>query len=203
MFHALRRQIHRTFRKPLVLMTPKSPLRFTPSWSKLSELTDAGFQVVFDDPARIERDEVRRVLFCSGKVFYSLAAAREKAGLKNVAIVRIEQLYPFPKKEVQAILAKYRQAREICWVQEETRNRGGWRFMEDKLRDMLPDPAVLSYFGRAEAASPATGSYKAHEQEEQEIISHALDLPPNQPSPAAQVAVQQPATAASQTAVSD
>ena len=204
-FHALRRQIHRTFRKPLVLMMPKSLLRFGPSWSKLSEFTEAGFQLVLDDPAKIERDDVRRVLFCSGKVFYSLAAAREKAGLKNVAIVRIEQLYPFPKKEVQAILAKYRQAREICWVQEEPRNRGGWRFMEDRLRDMLPDPAVLTYYGRGEAASPATGSYKAHEHEEQEIIGHALDLPAVKPavSAPAQVAAQQPATATSPTAVSD
>jgi 2-oxoglutarate dehydrogenase E1 component len=205
-FHVLRRQVHRPFRKPLVLMMPKSLLRFPPSWSKLSEFTDANLQLILDDPAKIERDEVRRILFCSGKVFYSLASARDKAALKNVAIVRIEQLYPFPKKEIQAILAKYRQAQEICWVQEEPRNRGGWRFMEDRLRDMLPDPAVLAYYGRGEAASPATGSYKSHEQEEQEIVSHALDLPATKPATivvAAQVAVQVPATAASPNAVSD
>ena len=207
-FHALRRQVRRSFRKPLVLMMPKSPLRFSPSFSKLGEFTDAGFQLVMDDPARIERDNVRRVLFCSGKIYYSLAAARDKAQAGNLAIVRVEQLYPFPKKEVQAILAKYRQAREICWVQEEPRNRGAWRFMEDRLRDMLPDPAVLSYYGRAESASPATGSFKAHEQEEQQIISHALDLPASSAAPApravaAEVAAQQPATAASPTSVSD
>jgi 2-oxoglutarate dehydrogenase E1 component len=205
-FHVLRRQISRPFRKPLVLMMPKSLLRFGPSFSKLSEFSDAGMQLVLDDPAKIERDEVRRVLFCSGKVFYSLAAARDKAALKNVAIVRVEQLYPFPKKEIQAILARYRQAREICWVQEEPRNRGAWRFMEDRLRDMLPDPAVLAYYGRGESASPATGSYKAHEHEEQEIVSHALDLPPEKKDKAdiaKEVASQQPATAASPNAVSD
>ena len=203
LFHALRRQIHRPFRKPLVVMSPKSLLRYSPSWSKLSEFTDAGFQLVFDDPGNPERDAVRRILFCSGKVFYSLASARDKASLKNVAIVRVEQLYPFPKKEIQAILARYRQAREIGWVQEEPRNRGGWRFMEDRLRDMLPDPAVLAYFGRHESASPATGSYKAHEEEEREIISHALDLPGSKSAPAVQAAAQQPATAGSQTPVSD
>ncbi len=200
-FHALRRQIQRPFRKPLVMMMPKSLLRYGPSWSKLSELTEGGFQLVLDDPGNPERDAVTRILFCSGKVFYSLAAARDKASLKNVAIVRVEQLYPFPKKEVQAILARYRKAREICWVQEEPRNRGAWRFMEDKLRDMLPDPAVLSYFGRDEAASPATGSYRAHEHEEAELISLALEL--KGAKTAVQVASQQPATASSPTPVSD
>jgi len=202
-FHVLRRQIRRPFRKPLVLMMPKSLLRYGPSCSKLSEFTDGNLQLVLDDPSKIERDEVHRILFCSGKIFYSLATARDKAALKNVAIVRIEQLYPFPKKEIQATLAKYRQAREICWVQEEPRNRGGWRFMEDRLRDMLPDPAVLTYFGRGESASPATGSYKAHEQEEQEIVSHALDLPATKAVVAEIVASQQPATASAPTSVSE
>jgi 2-oxoglutarate dehydrogenase E1 component len=204
LFHALRRQMNRAFRKPLILMMPKSLLRYAPSASRLSEFTDANFQLVLDDAAPIQRDEVKRVLFCSGKIFYSLAKARDEAGLKNAAIVRVEQLYPFPKKEIQAVLAKYRQAREICWVQEEPRNRGGWRFMEDRLRDLLPDPATLTYHGRHEAASPATGSHKAHEHEEREIISHALDLPPAKPAPAiAKIAAQQPATASSATPVSD
>jgi 2-oxoglutarate dehydrogenase E1 component len=198
-FHALRRQIHRTFRKPLVLMMPKALLRSTASSSKLSEFTEGNLQLVLDDPAKIERDEVKRVLFCGGKMFYSLSAARDKEAVKNVALVRVEQLYPFPKREVQAILAKYRQAREICWVQEEPRNRGGWRFMEDRLRDMLPDPAVLSYYGRNEAASPATGSYKSHEHEEQEIISHALEIPappalPPHAAPAAAAVPPKPST---------
>ena len=202
-FHVLRRQMNRPFRKPLILMMPKSLLRYPPSYSTLAEFTDANVQLILDDPARIQRDDVKRVVFCSGKVFYSLAKARDEAGLRNVAIVRVEQLYPLPKKEIQSILAKYRQAQEICWVQEEPRNRGGWRFMEDKLRDMLPDPAVLTYYGRDEAASPATGSLKSHNEEEKEFIAHALDVPPNKHDVVAQVAAQQPATAASATPVSD
>jgi len=159
---------------------------------------------------------VRRILFCSGKVFYSLATAREKENVKGVALVRVEQLYPFPRKEIQAVLAKYRQAREICWVQEEPKNRGAWGFMEPRLRELLPDPAVLAYFGRDEAASPATGSYKMHQVEEQEIIGHALEIAPNEkqvpaganggaaaPSGAAHAAASAPATASTQTPVSD
>ncbi|HSZ60076.1 MAG TPA: 2-oxoglutarate dehydrogenase E1 component [Tepidisphaeraceae bacterium] len=200
-FHALRRQLHRPFRKPLIAMMPKSLLRYPPSWSKLKDFTDATFQLLLDDPSGPDREAVRRVLFCSGKVFYSLAAARDKASLQNVAIVRLEQLYPFPKKEVQSILARYNKAQEICWVQEEPRNRGAWQFMEDRLRDMLPDPAVLRYFGRDEAASPATGSFKAHEHEELELIGQALELGPTKA--VLRSASQAPATAASQTPVSD
>jgi 2-oxoglutarate dehydrogenase E1 component len=109
-------------------------------------------------------------------VYYSLAAAREKENVRGTALVRVEQLYPFPRKEIQAVLARYRQAREICWVQEEPENRGAWSFMQHRLRELLPDPAVLTYFGRDEAASPATGNYKMHQVEEQEIIAHALEI---------------------------
>jgi len=125
-------------------------------------------------------------------------------------------LYPFPRKEIQAVLAKYRQAREICWVQEEPKNRGAWGYMEPRLRELLPDPAVLTYFGRDEGASPATGSYKMHQVEEQEIISHALEIAgKDQPvaagnnggatsaSGAAQAAASAPATASAQQPVSD
>ena len=117
------------------------------------------------------------MLLCTGKLYYSLAATREKEGVRDTAILRVEQLYPFPKKELQTLLTKYRAAREYGWVQEEPQNRGAWGFMSDHLRGMLPDPAVLQYFGRDEAASPATGSPKMHEVEEREILAHALDLP--------------------------
>ena len=210
-FHMLRRQIHRKFRKPLVVMTPKSLLRYEPSFSKLEEFTDHPLQLVADDPAQPERDSVRRILFCSGKVFYSLSTAREKEGVKGTALVRVEQLYPFPRKEIQAVLAKYRQAREICWVQEEPKNRGAWTFMEPRLRELLPDPAVLTYFGRDESASPATGSYKMHQVEEQEIIGQALEIVSKDKQGAnggphggaAQAAASAPATAGTQTPVSD
>jgi 2-oxoglutarate dehydrogenase E1 component len=205
-YHLLRRQIHRKFRKPLVLMMPKSLLRFPPACSNIEDFTENGLQLVIDDPKAPERDSVRRILFCSGKIYYALEAARQKENVKNVAIVRIEQLYPFPRKEVQGILARYRQAREICWVQDEPRNRGAWNYMEDLLDELMPDPAVLSYFGRDAAASPATGSYRMHEIESEEIVCHALEIPakdvlkPAAPTPtAAPVQSQEkPAAAASQ-----
>jgi 2-oxoglutarate dehydrogenase E1 component len=176
-FHLLRRQIRRTFRKPLILMMPKSLLRLPDSYSRIEDFTDNSLNLVLDDPTIPDRDSVKRILFCSGKVFYTLQAAREKDNVKGVAIVRVEQLYPFPKKEIQGILARYRQAREIAWVQDEPRNRGAWHFMEDHLRGLLPDPAVLTYFGRDAAASPATGLWRTHDSEERLLVGHALELP--------------------------
>jgi 2-oxoglutarate dehydrogenase E1 component len=202
-FHALRRQLHRKFRKPLVLMMPKSLLRNPAASSKIEDLTEGTMQLVIDDPANLDRDKVRRVLLCTGKVFYTLDAGRTKhATAKDTAVVRIEQLYPFPKKEVQAILAKYRNVRDVTWVQEEPQNRGAWSFMEPRLRELLPDPATLHYVGRDEAASPATGSSNAHKKEEEELVQQALEIaPPAKPgsvNPAvpAQVAAAEAATAA-------
>jgi 2-oxoglutarate dehydrogenase E1 component len=178
-FHMLRRQMHRKFRKPLVILSPKSLLRFEPSFSKVEELTDGQMHNVLDDPgAPAETNRVRRLLLCSGKVYYSLAKAREKENVRDAAIVRVEQLYPFPKKELQALFQKYRNALEVVWVQEEPKNRGAWTFMEPRLRELLPEAATLEYCGRDEAASPATGSYKMHEIEEAELITHALDIQP-------------------------
>jgi 2-oxoglutarate dehydrogenase E1 component len=178
-FHALRRQMKRTFRKPLVLFMPKSLLRadIAGSGSWPDELTQGTFQLVIDDPANPSRDKVRRLLLCSGKVYYTLNSARESRKLDNVALVRVEQLYPYPQKELQAILAKYRNAGEVVWVQEEPKNRGAWTFMSARLPEMLPETAVLSYVGRNEAASTATGSHKLHEEEEKEIVARALDFP--------------------------
>ncbi|HEX5242170.1 MAG TPA: 2-oxoglutarate dehydrogenase E1 component [Tepidisphaeraceae bacterium] len=201
-FHLLRRQIRRDFRKPLILMMPKSLLRFEPSFSRIEEFSDNTFQAVLDDPTAPERDSVRRVLFVSGKVYYALNKAREAKSIKGTAIVRVEQLYPFPKKEIQAILARYRKAQEIGWVQEEPRNRGPWSYMSDRLRELLPETAVLTYYGRDESASPATGLHKLHEEEEEEMIGQALEIPAA--SPAAAVAAEaQPATVASPRPVSD
>jgi len=173
----------RSFRKPLVLMMPKSLLRLADSFSNLEEFTGASFQNVLDDPAELNAQRVRRVLFCSGKVFYTLDAARRKQGVEDVALVRVEQLYPFPEKEIRGIFAKYRLASEIAWVQDEPENRGAWRFFDARLRKILPENRVLSYYGREEAASPATGLYKMHLIEEQEILSHALELPAREVTP--------------------
>ncbi|HWB53481.1 MAG TPA: 2-oxoglutarate dehydrogenase E1 component [Tepidisphaeraceae bacterium] len=181
-FHMLRRQMRRTFRKPLIVMTPKKLLRLDMAASPLKEFTEGQYQLVLDDPTEPDREKVKRLLLCTGKVYYSLHAERLKHNLDNVAIVRVEQLYPFPQKEVQAILSRYRNAQDVCWVQEEPRNRGAWAFMRHWLEQMLSETAVLTYVGRDEASSPATGSYKIHEAEERELVSQALDLPSESPS---------------------
>lgn len=181
-FHALRRQILRKFRKPLILMQPKSLLRFEPSCATIAQLSDQQFQLMIDDPAQPSPDKVKRLLFCSGKVFYSLATAAQKQKVEDMALVRVEQLYPFPSHEMQKVLNKYSHATEIAWVQEEPRNRGAWTFMQRYLREMLPTGAALRYYGREDAASPAVGSFKIHQVEEQELISHALGLVTQQTS---------------------
>ncbi|HYE18828.1 MAG TPA: hypothetical protein VEA69_10310, partial [Tepidisphaeraceae bacterium] len=175
-FHLLRRQMKRSFRKPLVLMMPKSLLRNAEYGSPLSEFTDRSFQTVLDDPTNPAPARVRRLLLCSGKIYFTLDEARQKNAVDDVAIVRVEQLYPLPEKELRAIFAKYPQALRIAWVQDEPENRGAWRYMDNKLRKFMPENRTLSYFGREEAASPATGSHKLHMIEQEELVAHALEL---------------------------
>jgi 2-oxoglutarate dehydrogenase E1 component len=201
-FHAMRRQIHRRFRKPLISFNPKGMLRFEPSYSKLEDFTDLQFQNVMDDSGIVDRTKVRRLLLCTGKVYYSLAAARDKTAKSEVAIVRIEQLYPWPKKELQQLLMKYRSAEEICWVQEEPANRGAYSFVDRKIRDLLPPGQYLTYIGRPEAASPATGSEKTHKVEEADILAKALEVPSKRQE-LKDTAKALPATAQSGQAVSD
>ena len=182
-FHALRRQMHRNFRKPLILMSPKSLLRHKLAVSPLGEFTEGTFRTVIDDVAiegapeagvRVERPRVRRILLCSGKVYYELLAGRRERDDDTIAIVRVEQLYPFPGKELEAVFAAYPNARQVCWVQEEPWNMGAWHTMYRRLRRVLPEGRELSYVGRAEAASPATGSYKVHQAEERDLVMNAL-----------------------------
>jgi 2-oxoglutarate dehydrogenase E1 component len=177
-FHLLRRQMRRNFRKPLVMMSPKSLLRDDRATSSVEDFTDETFHLVIDDPRSPDREEVRRLIFCTGKVFYTLDSARQEREQDEVAIVRIEQLYPFPQEEVQATIAHYPQIQEVCWVQEEPRNMGAWTFIEPRLRELLPLTCGLTYVGRDEAASPAPGNYKMHEAEEQAFIQQALELAP-------------------------
>jgi len=182
-FHVLRRQMHRSFRKPLVLMTPKSLLRHKLCVSSLEELTQGGFRTVIDDIAlggapeagvTIERGGVRRILLCSGKIYYELLAARRERAIDSVALVRVEQLYPFPAKELEAVFAAYPEARQVYWVQEEPWNMGAWHVMHRRLRRVLPEDRTLNYAGRPEAASPATGSFKVHQAEERDLVNAAL-----------------------------
>jgi 2-oxoglutarate dehydrogenase E1 component len=182
-FHALRRQMHRHFRKPLVIMSPKSLLRHKAAVSTLADLTSGRFETVLDDPAvggapeaglTLDRRQVKRVLLCSGKIYYALLAARRERRAESVAIVRVEQLYPFPRAELDAIFASYPETRQVYWVQEEPQNMGAWLTTYPRLRRVVPEAATVDYVGRAEAASPAAGSYKMHGQEETEIVNSAL-----------------------------
>jgi 2-oxoglutarate dehydrogenase E1 component len=176
-FHALRRQMHRRFRKPLIVMSPKSLLRHRRAVSRLSELTDGGFRTVLNDPRESELAEAQRVLVCSGKIFYALAAGREERDWHGIAIVRLEQIYPFPAAELSAALGRFPAATDICWVQEEPANQGAWTFARWRIEELLTGRQRLRYIGRPEAASPATGSYKIHLSEEHALVDAALRRP--------------------------
>jgi 2-oxoglutarate dehydrogenase E1 component len=182
-FHALRRQIHRRFRKPLVLMTPKSLLRHKMAVSKLSEMTEATtfHRVLWDHDDHGEKlladDKMRRVVLCSGKVYYDLYHERQNRGINDVYLLRLEQLYPFPTKALTNELSRFPQA-EMVWCQEEPRNMGAWTFVEPRIEHVLAEVDArtkrLRYAGRVEAASPATGSLKRHQSQQHALIEDAL-----------------------------
>lgn len=167
-FHLLRRQMHRDFRKPLVVFTPKSLLRHPKCVSEISELTKGGFQEVIDD-ANATVKATRRVVFCSGKVYYDLLERQETDKESGVAVVRVEQLYPFPQKQLDAVIAKYKNATELVWLQEEPENMGAWSYL---LRTWAN--AELKLIAREASASPATGSHKQHDKEQHAIIEKAF-----------------------------
>ena len=173
-FHLLRRQIRAGFERPLIVMTPKSLLRLPAAGSSVEQITSGGFQPVIDDADVSDANAVTRIVFCSGKVFYDLSEARKKAGESRVAIVRVEQFYPFPLSAITRTIAKYPNATELIWCQEEPRNMGAWIFMEGKFEDLVPGGDRLRYVGRAESASPATGNYSVHTQEQEKLVKEAL-----------------------------
>ena len=174
MFHVLRRQMMRHFRKPLILMTPKSLLRHELSVSVLQDFTRGGFANVIGEIDDIAAESVRRIVFCAGKVYFDLLKARRKEGVRDVALVRIEQLYPFPGEEYAAILRRYPNAREIVWCQEEPQNQGAWYQIRHRLQEFAGARREVLYAGRASAAAPATGVIKVHEAEQQGIVQAAL-----------------------------
>jgi 2-oxoglutarate dehydrogenase E1 component len=176
-FHALRRQVRRPFRKPLVVMSPKSLLRHPRAASPLAAFTTGGFATVLPDPRPLEPATVQRVLLCSGKIFHVLDAGRAERDWQSIAAVRVEQLYPWPAPELQAELARYPAAADVCWVQEEPANQGAWAFVQPRLERLLGDRQRLRYIGRDEAASPATGSFAIHQDEEAAIVERALRRP--------------------------
>lgn len=170
-FHALRRQIKQSYRKPLIVMSPKSLLRNKHNVSTREEFTHGCFQEIIDDTKGINK--AKRLIFCTGKIYYELHEKREKEKIEDTAIVRIEQLYPFHEEKCQEIIAKYSSIEEVLWVQEETQNRGAWPYMYPWLRKLLPN-IKLCYVGRNYAASPASGSSRVHQEEQERIISTAI-----------------------------
>lgn len=177
-FHALRRQIHRDYRKPLIVMTPKSLLRHKLAVSELKDFTtDTKFQPILPDTAA-HADNITKVILCSGKVYYDLLEAKEAVGKKNVALVRVEQYYPFPQKELEKELKKYSKASKFIWCQEEPQNMGAWFFMRPKLEETLETLKIsktIEYVGRPESASTAAGYLKMHNTEHSHLIKEAIE----------------------------
>lgn len=163
-FHVLRRQLHREFRKPLICFTPKKLLRYPACVSTIEDFASAKFQEVIDE-AEADVKKVKKVIFCSGKIYYDLIEHREKVNATDIVFVRVEQLYPLPVKQMEAVLAKYKNAVQHFWVQEEPENMGAWSFINRKFNSHR-----LSYIGRDEAASPATGFAKMHNAETYAIL---------------------------------
>jgi 2-oxoglutarate dehydrogenase E1 component len=173
-FHVLRRQVRRDFRKPLIVMTPKSLLRNPVAVSPVEQLVTGRFHDVLDDAAA-DPEKVRRVLVCSGKVYYDLLKSRDAAPhAREVAIVRLEQFYPWPADAMKAALSRYRGAREWVWVQEESQNMGGWTFAAPRLQELMG--VQFQYVGRDASASPATGLHHIHDREQAELVEAAIGL---------------------------
>jgi len=186
MFHLLRRQMKRNFRKPLIVMTPKSLLRHPRAVSTVRELTHDRFHRVLDDPAvgsaagagaGVGGDPkgIRRVLLCSGKIYYDLIAHREETKRDDVAVIRVEQLYPFPESSIAQVLDRYTEIEHLAWVQEEPKNMGAYRFVQPLLRERLE--LDVAYVGREMRPTPAVASEKMHKQEQGKIMIEAMGLP--------------------------
>ncbi len=173
-FHMIRRQIVRPLRKPLIVMTPKSLLRKKEATSPLSELSSGGFQVIIPETEKINAKKVKRVVFCSGKVYYDLVAERAKRASEDIAVERIEQLYPFPHDEFAARIEQYPAAKSIVWAQEEPQNQGAWHRIQHYLLQHLKGDQTLSYAGRGVSASPAVGYLQLHNEQQKSLVDAAL-----------------------------
>jgi 2-oxoglutarate dehydrogenase E1 component len=179
-FHLLRRQMVRPYRKPLIVMTPKSLLRHKLALSSVNDLVNGKWQDVIGEQHLQNKATIEKMILCCGKVYYDLLQAREDNKLLNTAIVRIEQLYPFPENELKAILAQYPNLKEVIWCQEEPQNQGAWFTSQHHMLACLKPSQSLRYAGRAVAAAPAVGSPYLHAKEQAEFISAALSLPNQQ-----------------------
>jgi 2-oxoglutarate dehydrogenase E1 component len=175
-FHLLRRQMHRQIRKPLIVFTPKSLLRAKPARSAIDELVGGAFQEVLDDPSLGDDSAaaaVRRVILASGKIAFDAMARRDKDGVP-VAVVRVEQLYPWPEDQIAAVLARYPNANEVVWLQDEPENMGAWSFAHSRLHRLLRDDFTLTHVARVESGSPASGSRPLHDLEQEDLMVRAF-----------------------------
>ncbi len=173
-FHMIRRQIERPMRKPLIVMTPKSLLRKKEASSPLQDLATGSFQVIVPETEKLAAKKVKRVVFCAGKVYYDLVAERAKRAMEDVAVVRIEQLYPFPHEEFQAQVDLYPNAKSIVWAQEEPGNQGAWHRIQHYLLNHMRSDQELKYAGRSSSASPAVGYLQLHNEQQKELVDAAL-----------------------------
>src|SRR5699024_3264499 len=172
-FHLLRQQMVRKLRIPLIVLTPKSLLRHRQSVSSLEDLSEGHFHFVMDDK-EVEAERVKRVVFCSGKVYYDLYQGREDRGLDDVAIVRIEQLYPFPANDYAAVLARYPNATQVVWCQEEPENQGAWYQIKHRLQVPLADQHEMLYSTRPGAATTAVGHHQLHVEQQKKVVEDGL-----------------------------
>ena len=173
-FHILRRQMVRNLRKPLIIFTPKSLLRNKDATSPLSEFTKGGFQTIIPESKELKNDKVKRIVMCSGKVYYDLAKKREEKDLEDVAILRAEQLYPFPHKAFSNEVKKYPNATEIVWTQDEPQNQGAWFFVQHYIHENMMEGQKLGYSGRAASASPAVGYSHLHQEQQKALVEGAF-----------------------------
>jgi 2-oxoglutarate dehydrogenase E1 component len=173
-FHLLRRQMIRTFRKPLVVMTPKSLLRHHEARSPLADLANGHFHTVLGETQDIDEAKVKRMVMCSGRVYYDLLAERKQRDLQDVAIVRFEQLYPFPHKAFAAELKRYPQLRDLVWCQDEPQNQGAWFFIQHHIHENLQEGQRLGYAGRPASASTAAGYFAKHAEQQKEMLAAAF-----------------------------
>ena len=173
-FHLLRRQMLRPFRKPLVVMTPKSLLRKKEAASAIHELANGSFQTVIPDTTTVDEKGVKRIVACCGKVYYDLAFKRTELQRADTAIIRIEQLYPFPHKQFEAEIKRYPNAGEAVWCQEEPQNQGAWYQIGHYLRENMRDEQKLHYAGRPAAASPAGGYMARHNERQKTLVEQAF-----------------------------
>jgi multifunctional 2-oxoglutarate metabolism enzyme len=209
-FHLLRRQVRQDIVRPLIVMTPKSLLRLPAASSTIEELTTGGFQPVIDDASITDRNAVTRIVLCSGKVYYDINEGRLSSDVSsphvskgstaqqveqghhtgniapNVALIRLEQFYPFPAEALKNLFASYANAKQFVWAQEEPQNMGGWTFVQNRIQALLPDGVELQYVGRTPSASPATGSYAIHELEQKKLVDEALAAATEEISPASE-----------------